>query len=74
MLDRAESLRTILTREGRAYVQGAIAWIRASTNRAVPVPGFRTVAQVEELAGSMRHRAVRQEDLEAVVAQMKAPL
>ncbi len=74
MLERAESLRPILTREGRTYVQGAISWIWRRNQRAVPVPGFRTAAQVEELADSMRHGAMSQADFEAINVQMKVPL
>lgn len=73
-LEQAETLRPTLTRNGRSYVQGAIAWIWRRSPRAVPIPGFRTVAQVEELAGSIRHGAMSQEDFEAVVTQTKAPL
>jgi len=73
MLERAESFRPILTREGRSYVQGALAWILARCSRAVPIPGFRTVVQVEELAETMRHGALSEEDFEAVVALMKGP-
>ncbi|MDD5264441.1 MAG: aldo/keto reductase [Candidatus Bipolaricaulis sp.] len=73
ILDRAEAVRPVLTRSGRSYVQGAIAWIWARSPRAVPVPGFRTVAQAEELADTMRHGAMSPQDFEAVNAQIKAP-
>jgi aryl-alcohol dehydrogenase-like predicted oxidoreductase len=74
MLARAESLRPILTRGGRSYVQGALAWIWKRSPRAVPIPGFRTVAQATELADSMRYGPLSQEDFDAVADTMKAPL
>jgi aryl-alcohol dehydrogenase-like predicted oxidoreductase len=74
MLDRAESLRPILTRQGRTYVQGALAWIWRRSSRTVPIPGFRSVAQVEELVGALRHGAMSQADFDAVNARMNAPL
>jgi aryl-alcohol dehydrogenase-like predicted oxidoreductase len=74
VLDRAESLRPILTRQGRTYVQGALAWIWRRSPRTVPIPGFRTVAQVEELVGALQCGAMSQADFEAVNAQMKVPL
>ena len=74
MLDRAELLRLTLTRQRRTYVQGALAWIWRRGPRTVPIPGFRTVAQVEALVGVPRHGAMSQADLEAVNARMKAPL
>lgn len=72
-LERAESLRPILTKGGRSYVQGALAWILARSNRAVPIPGFRTVQQVEELAEVLRQGPLSREDFEAVAAQPRAP-
>ena len=34
-------------------MQGALAWIWARSPVAIPIPGFRTVAQIEENAGAM---------------------
>ena len=47
-LDRVEALRRALTRDGRTLAQGALGWIWARSPVAIPIPGFRTVAQVEE--------------------------
>jgi len=74
MLDRAETLRPILTRGGRSYVQGAIAWIWARSPRTVPIPGFRTVAQAQESVDSMRYGPLSKVDFDAVLHQMRAPL
>jgi aryl-alcohol dehydrogenase-like predicted oxidoreductase len=74
MLDRAESLRPMLTQDGRTYVQGALAWIWTRSVLAVPVPGFRTVAQAEELALAMRHGPLSPEAFGRVAEAMKAPL
>jgi aryl-alcohol dehydrogenase-like predicted oxidoreductase len=52
-LRRVESLRDILTSEGRTPAQGALAWLWARSPRTVPIPGFRTVAQAEENAGAL---------------------
>jgi aryl-alcohol dehydrogenase-like predicted oxidoreductase len=71
LLDRAEALRPILTRGGRSYVEGAIAWIWARSPRTVPVPGFRTAAQVEDLAGALAHGPMSREDFEAVAAELR---
>lgn len=74
MLDRAESLRPMLTQEGRTYVQGALAWIWTRSARAIPVPGFRTVAQAEELARAMRHGPLSQEGFAQIAEAMRGPL
>jgi len=73
LLDRAEALRPILTKSGRSYVQGAIAWIWARSPRAVPVPGFRTAAQVEDLTGAMAHGPMSPADFDAVEARLRKP-
>lgn len=52
-LDQLEALRQILTSNGRTLVQGALAWIWARSEKTVPIPGFKTVAQVEENTKAM---------------------
>jgi aryl-alcohol dehydrogenase-like predicted oxidoreductase len=42
------ALREALTVGGRTLAQGALAYLWARSDRTLPVPGFRTVAQVEE--------------------------
>ncbi len=73
MLERAESLRSTLTTQGRSYVQGALAWILARSPRAVPIPGFRTVEQVEELCEVIQQGPIPKDDFDDVVTRMKAP-
>ncbi len=41
-------VRQALTVDGRTLAQGALGWLLARSPRTVPIPGFRTVAQVEE--------------------------
>jgi len=65
-LRRAETLRPVLTADGRSFVQGALAWILARSPRAIPIPGFRTVEQVEELAGAMTHGPLRPDQMAAI--------
>jgi aryl-alcohol dehydrogenase-like predicted oxidoreductase len=52
-LTKVEAVRSVLTAEGRTLAQGALAWIWARSNVAVPVPGFKTTAQVEENAAAL---------------------
>ncbi|MFN2242251.1 MAG: aldo/keto reductase [Anaerolineae bacterium] len=53
-LEKVQAMRQVLTRDGRSFVQGALGWIWARSPRTVPVPGFRTIEQVEEDAGALR--------------------
>jgi aryl-alcohol dehydrogenase-like predicted oxidoreductase len=43
----------VLTSKGRTLAQGALAWIWARSACAIPIPGVRTVAQVEENVGAI---------------------
>jgi aryl-alcohol dehydrogenase-like predicted oxidoreductase len=47
-LAKLDRVRAILTRGGRTLAQGALAWVWARSPLAVPVPGFKTLAQLEE--------------------------
>ncbi len=52
-LKRLDSVKEILTSNGRTLVQGALAWIWGRSNSTIPIPGFKTVKQVEENAKAM---------------------
>jgi aryl-alcohol dehydrogenase-like predicted oxidoreductase len=53
-LERVEAIRKILTSEGRSLTQGALTWILARSPQTIPIPGFRTVKQVEENVAALR--------------------
>lgn len=53
-LSALESIREVLTSGGRTLAQGALAWIWARSEKTVPLPGFKTVAQVEENCKAMQ--------------------
>ena len=60
-LDQLDAIREILTSNGRTLVQGALAWIWARSEKTVPIPGFKTVAQVEENARAMEYGSLTDE-------------
>ncbi|MVA75047.1 aldo/keto reductase [Auraticoccus sp. F435] len=47
-LAAVDTVREILTEDGRSLAQGALGWIWARDPRTVPLPGFRTRGQVED--------------------------
>ncbi|PIP08266.1 MAG: aldo/keto reductase [Syntrophobacteraceae bacterium CG23_combo_of_CG06-09_8_20_14_all_50_8] len=47
-LDKLDAIRAILTSNGRSLVQGALAWIWGRSQQTVPIPGFKSLKQVEE--------------------------
>src|SRR5216683_295846 len=52
-LARRDAIREILTSGGRSPVQGALAWIWARSALTIPIPGIRTMEQVQENAGAL---------------------
>ena len=54
-LDKLASIRDVLTSDGRTVTQGALAWIWARSPVTIPIPGFKTIAQVEENSGALEH-------------------
>jgi aryl-alcohol dehydrogenase-like predicted oxidoreductase len=54
-LDKLASIRDVLTSDGRTVTQGALGWIWARSPVTVPIPGFKTIAQVEENCGALEH-------------------
>jgi len=50
---RLEGIHELLKTGGRTTAQGALGWIWAQSGIALPIPGFRTVAQAQENAGAL---------------------
>jgi aryl-alcohol dehydrogenase-like predicted oxidoreductase len=48
-----DAVRELLRTGGRTLVQGAIGWLWARSERTLPIPGFRTAEQVDDLAGAL---------------------
>ena len=48
-----DELRDILTSDGRTMAQGALAYIWGLDERMVPIPGFKSVKQVQDNAGAL---------------------
>jgi aryl-alcohol dehydrogenase-like predicted oxidoreductase len=62
-LKRLEAIRDILTSNGRTLAQGALAWLWARSPQTLPIPGFKTLAQVEDNAGAMQFGALTVEQM-----------
>ena len=65
-LSQLDALRDILTSNGRTLVQGALAWIWARSEKTIPIPGFKTVAQVEENARAMELGPLTTEQMQEI--------
>jgi aryl-alcohol dehydrogenase-like predicted oxidoreductase len=65
-LDALGALREILTSRGRTLAQGSLAWIWARSNHTIPIPGFKTVAQVDENCRAMKFGPLNAEQVEEI--------
>src|SRR5688500_7812178 len=65
-LDQLDKIREILTSNGRSLVQGALAWIWARSEKTIPIPGFKTVAQVQENAKAMEFGPLTAEQMKEI--------
>jgi aryl-alcohol dehydrogenase-like predicted oxidoreductase len=52
-LRRLAAIRELLTTGGRTLAQGALAWILARSPQTVPIPGFKTEAQIRDNLGTL---------------------
>ncbi|MFI6823934.1 aldo/keto reductase [Micromonospora sp. NPDC050187] len=71
-LRRVATVRAALTADGRTLAQGALGWIWARSDRTVPIPGCRTVAQVEENAGALHRGPLPLDQFAEVERQLAA--
>ncbi len=66
-----DAILEILTSRGRTVAQGALAWNWARSPQTIPIPGFRTVKQVEENAGAMEFGPLTPEQMSRIEAILK---
>jgi aryl-alcohol dehydrogenase-like predicted oxidoreductase len=52
-LRKLDAIRDLLTSGGRTLAQGALAWILARSPVALPIPGFKTEAQIRDNLGTL---------------------
>jgi len=70
-LKKIAAVREILTSNGRTLAQGALAWLWARSETNIPIPGFRTVKQVEENAKAMQFGPLTQAQVEEIDALIR---
>jgi aryl-alcohol dehydrogenase-like predicted oxidoreductase len=61
-----EDLRAILTSDGRTLAQAALGALWARRQRIIPIPGFKTVAQVRENVGALQYGPLGQGQMQAI--------
>ena len=71
-LTMLDQVRDLLMSDGRTLTQGALAWAMAQSDRAIPLPGARTIEQAQENAGTLEKGPLSAETLaqiEQVIAR-----
>jgi aryl-alcohol dehydrogenase-like predicted oxidoreductase len=71
-LARLERIREILSAGGRTLAQGALAWLLARSEQTIPIPGFRTVKQVQENAAVLGQGALSQMQMQEIARLLQA--
>jgi aryl-alcohol dehydrogenase-like predicted oxidoreductase len=66
-----DAIVEILTSNGRSIAQGALAWNWGRSPLTIPIPGFRTVKQVEENAGALQFGPLLPEQMAEVEKILK---
>lgn len=73
-LDRFDKVRDLLQTGGRTPVQGALGWLWGKSPNNIPIPGARTVEQIEGLAAAVALGPLPEQvmiEIEAVVEREK---
>jgi aryl-alcohol dehydrogenase-like predicted oxidoreductase len=71
-LKSLDHIRGLLTSDGRSLVQGALGWILARSPATIPIPGFRSVAQIEDNCGVLAKRPLPAPVVAAVERELAA--
>lgn len=61
-----ERIKTVLAEDGRTLAQGALSWLWARSRKTVPIPGFKTIAQVEENVKAMQFGPLTEEQMHQI--------
>lgn len=70
-LRKLEAVREILISGGRTLAQGALAWIWGLSQRTIPIPGFKTVAQAQENARALQFGPLSPEQMMEIEMLLK---
>ncbi|MCG3208713.1 MAG: Aldo-keto reductase YhdN [Anaerolineae bacterium] len=74
-LEALDAVREVLTSNGRTLAQGALAWLWGRSPVTIPIPGFKTMAQVEENCTAMQFgplTAAQMQEIEAIIGQRES--
>lgn len=67
-LKKIAAVREILISNGRTLPQGALAWLWGRSEQTIPIPGFRTVKQVEENCAALQFGPLEKNQMQEIEA------
>ncbi|MGE5250871.1 MAG: aldo/keto reductase [Bacteroidota bacterium] len=70
-LEKLEKIRGLLAEGGRTLAQGALGWLWARSPNTIPIPGFKTAAQIEENAGAMHFGPLSGDQMSRIAELLK---
>lgn len=73
ILGNLDAVRDILTRGGRTLAQGALCWIWGRSPITIPIPGFRTTAQLAENIAAVKHGPLAEEEMREIERLLTVP-
>jgi aryl-alcohol dehydrogenase-like predicted oxidoreductase len=65
-LRAVEAIRDVLCSAGRTMAQGALAFIWALDERMIPIPGFKSIAQVTQNAAAMTYGPLSADEVDQI--------
>jgi aryl-alcohol dehydrogenase-like predicted oxidoreductase len=73
-LKALDTIRGLLTSDGRSIAQGALGWLLAKSDATIPIPGFKTVAQVEDNIGTLQRGPLAADVMTEIDAALQSVL
>jgi aryl-alcohol dehydrogenase-like predicted oxidoreductase len=70
-LEMLDAIRDILTLDGRTLPQAALGWLWALDPQVVPIPGFKTVKQVEDNFNAFEHGPLTPKQMQEIERVLK---
>ena len=65
-MKKLDAVKEILRSGGRSLVQGALSYIWGKSETMIPIPGFKSICQVEENAKAMEFGAFSRDMVEEI--------
>lgn len=71
-LQKLEKVRAILTQDGRSLTQGALGWLWARSYNNIPIPGFKTITQIEENINAQQYGPLTDDQMKQIDSILKS--